>query len=256
MAYFTNNWTLVTGASSGIGRACAVAFAREGSNLILLARRLERLEQLRDELVNEYGVQVLVFSADVRDKNQMITVANRLIEQDIVPDVLINNAGLALGKEKIQEGLYSDWDTMIDTNVKGLLYATRTFLPMMVEKNKGYVLNVGSSASFQVYPNGNVYNATKFAVRALTEAINLDLVDTDIRCGSIDPAATETEFSLVRFKGDEERATEVYEGYEALHAEDIAEIAVFMVSRPKHVNIRSVLVYPTNQRNAYVHRKG
>jgi NADP-dependent 3-hydroxy acid dehydrogenase YdfG len=179
-------------------------------------------------------------------------MANDLASRDITPDILVNNAGLASGKDKIYEGLISDWEKMIDTNIKGLLYITRSVLPMMVEKNEGHVINIGSTAGHIVYPEGNVYNASKFAVKALNEAINLDLVGTNIRCCSIDPGAAETEFSLVRFHGDEAKAAKVSEGYEPLKAEDIADIIYFVVTTPQHVNITNLVVYPTAQRSVYV----
>lgn len=251
-----NKFVLISGASSGIGRACAEEFSTYGSNLILLARRMDRLQQLKERILKKHSVEIHLFEVDVRKKDQVIDFSNKLRDVlGIVPDILINNAGLAVGRNKIQEGLFDDWERMIDTNVKGLLYMTRCILPMMIERNSGHVLNIGSTAGHLIYPAGNVYNATKFAVKALNEAINLDLVDTEIRVCSIDPGAVETEFSLVRFKGNEETASQVYEGYQPLMARDIAEMAVFICSRPKHVNILNMVVYPTAQRSAYVHRK-
>jgi NADP-dependent 3-hydroxy acid dehydrogenase YdfG len=181
--------------------------------------------------------------------------ASKLENLDIVPHILINNAGLAVSRNKIQEGIIEDWERMIDTNVKGLLYVSRYILPMMIKKNTGLVINIGSTAGHIIYPGGNVYHAAKYAVKALNEAMNLDLVDTNIKVCSIDPGAVETEFSLVRFKGDEANAKKVYEGYEALEASDIADIAVFVASRPARVNIQNLIVYPTAQRSVYVHKK-
>lgn len=255
MKSLTSKWVLISGASSGIGEACARAFAELGCNLVLLARRSERLDIVKKSILQGNPVEIHSFCIDVRNKNQVIELSNTLSELQITPYVLINNAGLAVGKSKIQEGLFDDWERMIDTNIKGLLYVTRAILPQMIEKNEGLIINIGSTAGHIVYQSGNVYNATKFAVRALNEGINLDLVDTDIKCCSIDPGAVETEFSKVRFKGNHDLADSVYKGYEPLQANDIAEIAVFVATRPLHVNIQNIVVYPTTQRNAFVHRK-
>jgi NADP-dependent 3-hydroxy acid dehydrogenase YdfG len=245
-------WALITGATSGFGKATADLFAKNGCNLIITGRRSEKLEALSHILMEKYDVQVHAYCFDVRELNRCVEMANDLASRDITPDILVNNAGLASGKDKIYEGLISDWEKMIDTNIKGLLYITRSVLPMMVEKNEGHVINIGSTAGHIVYPEGNVYNASKFAVKALNEAINLDLVGTNIRCCSIDPGAAETEFSLVRFHGDEAKAAKVYEGYEPLKAEDIADIIYFVVTTPQHVNITNLVVYPTAQRSVYV----
>ncbi len=245
-------WALITGASSGFGNAIARAFAAEGCNLIITGRRNEKLEALQHVMQEKHGVKVLTYSFDVRQVTKCIEMANDLAAREIVPDILVNNAGLASGKNKVHEGLVADWEKMIDTNLKGLLYITRAILPAMVERNEGHIINIGSTAGHIVYPEGNVYNATKFAVKALTEAINLDLAGTDVRCCSIDPGAAETEFSLVRFSGNQERAQKVYEGFKPLIADDIASIALFVVSTPVHVNITNLVVYPTAQRNVYV----
>ncbi len=245
-------WALITGTTSGFGKAIADTFAQNGCNIIMVARRAEKLEALEHILKEKYGVQVLSYCFDVRNLNQCIEMANDLSEREIVPDILVNNAGLASGKDKIYEGLIGDWEKMIDTNIKGLLYMTRSILPKMVERNEGHVINIGSIAGHQVYPEGNVYNATKFAVKALNEAMNLDLAGTNIRCCSIDPGAAETEFSMVRFHGDEQKATKVYEGYQPLQAEDIADIVYYVATAPVHVNITNLVVYPTAQRNVYV----
>jgi NADP-dependent 3-hydroxy acid dehydrogenase YdfG len=247
-----DKWVLITGATSGIGRACAEEFAKQGANLILTGRRAERLEAAQNILKEKYNVKVLTYNFDVRIFGEAVKMANDLNESEIVPNVLINNAGLASGKSKIQEGLLTDWDKMIDTNIKGLLYITRAILPMMIQENRGHIINIGSTAGHLVYPEGNVYNASKFAVKALNEGINLDLVGTNIRCCSIDPGACETEFSEVRFHGDKEKAKKVYEGYEPLHAEDIANAVAYVCNTPEHVNITNLVVYPTAQRSAYV----
>ncbi|MFN8323442.1 MAG: SDR family NAD(P)-dependent oxidoreductase [Chitinophagales bacterium] len=245
-------WALITGATSGFGKATADLFAKHGCNLIITGRRAEKLEAVQHILEEKYGVKVLSYCFDIRQMNQCVEMANDLAEREIVPDILVNNAGLAAGKSKLQEGLIGDWERMIDTNIKGLLYITRSILPMMVERNEGHIINIGSTAGHIVYPEGNVYNATKFAVKALNEAINLDLVGTNIRCCSLDPGAAETEFSLVRFNGDEEKAKKVYEGFQPLQAEDIANTIYFIVTTPAHMNITNLVVYPTAQRSVYV----
>jgi 3-hydroxy acid dehydrogenase / malonic semialdehyde reductase len=245
-------WALITGATSGFGKATADLFARSGCNVIITGRRKEKLEALHHILEEKYEIKVLPYCFDVRDMNMCVEMANDLAVREIVPDILVNNAGLASGKDRIQEGLISDWEKMIDTNIKGLLYITRAILPMMIQRNEGHVINLGSVAGHTVYPEGNVYNATKFAVKALNEAINLDLVGTNIRCCSIDPGAAETEFSRVRFHGDEEKASAVYKGYQPLRAGDIADIIYYVVTSPPHVNITNLIVYPTAQRSVYV----
>ncbi len=247
---------LITGASAGIGEACAQAFASYGADLILTARRLDRLEALRRDLKFEHGVTVRIHQLDVRVREEVDLFARELEESGTEVDVLVNNAGLSRGLEPVQEGNLEGWDQMIDTNVKGLLYMTRAILPGMVERNRGHVVNIGSIAGRQVYPSGNVYNASKFAVRALTEGINLDLFGTNVRVSSIDPGLVETEFSEVRFWGDRERAEKVYQGYRPLQAEDIADAVCYVVSVPEHVNILEMLVLPTDQRNAYMVYKG
>lgn len=252
MSQVHGKWVLITGATSGIGRACAELFAKNGANLILTGRRSERLESAQNILVEKYNVKVKTYTFDIRDFNEAVKMANDLQSAEIVPDILINNAGLASGKDKIYEGLISDWEKMIDTNIKGLLYVTRAILPMMVEHSEGHVINIGSTAGHLVYPEGNVYNASKYAVKALNEAINLDLVGTNIRCCSIDPGACETEFSEVRFHGDRNKAAKIYEGYEPLKPADIADAILYVCSAPAHVNITNMIIYPTAQRSAYV----
>jgi NADP-dependent 3-hydroxy acid dehydrogenase YdfG len=247
---------LITGASAGIGEACAQAFASYGADLILTARRIDRLEALKRDLKFEHGVEVRIHHLDVRIREEVDLFARELEEENTEVDVLVNNAGLSRGLEPVHEGNLEGWDQMIDTNVKGLLYVTRAILPGMVERNRGHVVNIGSIAGRQVYPSGNVYNASKFAVRALTEGINLDLFGTDVRVSSIDPGLVETEFSEVRFWGDTKRAEKVYEGYRPLQAEDIADAVCYVVSAPEHVNILEMLILPTDQRNAYMVYKG
>jgi NADP-dependent 3-hydroxy acid dehydrogenase YdfG len=242
---------LITGASSGIGAACARRFAAEGASLVLWARRLERLEALAAEQ-RARGVAVRVARVDVRDRAAVNAAAQALVDDGAVPDVLINNAGLAAGLTPLQEGDPDDWDRMIDTNVKGLLNVTRAILPHMLARGRGHVVNLGSTAGHMTYPRGNVYTATKFAVRALTEAMNLDVVGTPIRVSSVDPGLVETEFSEVRFHGDRERAKAAYRGLRPLSADDVADAVAYVVGVPEHVNVLDLVLMPTAQRNVYV----
>jgi 3-hydroxy acid dehydrogenase / malonic semialdehyde reductase len=243
---------LITGASSGFGAACARRFAAEGASLALWARRRERLEQLVAELHQQHGTTVRLAQVDVRDRAAVNRAAAELTAGGDVPDVLINNAGLASGMAKIHEGDPEDWDRMIDTNLKGLLNVTRAILPHMVARRRGHVVNIGSTAGHMTYPMGNVYNATKFGVRALTEGMNLDVAGTPIRVSGIDPGFAETEFSEVRFHGDKQRAKAVYEGFQPLTADDVADAIAYVVNLPEHVNILDLIIVPTAQRNVYV----
>jgi serine 3-dehydrogenase len=243
---------LITGASAGIGEACARRFAADGADLVLWARRRDRLEALAADLSDQYDTDVEFEVVDVRDRSTVAREAASLVERGRVPEVLLNNAGLASGFDPIHEGDYDDWDRMIDTNVKGLLHVTRELLPHMVERGTGHVVNIGSTAGHQVYPKGNVYNASKFAVKALTEGINLDVAGTAVRVSSVDPGFVHTEFSKVRFHGDEERAEGVYRGFDPLTAEDVADCVHFVVTRPPHVNVFDMILLPTAQRNVYV----
>ncbi len=242
---------LITGASAGIGRACAEKFAASGASLILAARRLDRLEDIRQELSERYRVGVNVFTLDVRDRTAVEVFSRELKDQGLIPDILINNAGLASGLDHLQSGNFEDWDRMIDTNIKGLLNVSRFIIPMMIEAGRGHVVNVGSLAGYQVYPKGNVYNATKFAVRALSEGMNIDLSGTAIRVSMVCPGAANTEFSAVRFHGNREAADKIYEGFIPLSAKDVAEAVFFIINAPAHVNIQNVLLTPTAQRNVY-----
>ncbi len=242
----------ITGASSGIGEACARRFAGHGCELILAARREQRLSKLKDTLQKDHGVGVTVETLDVRDRAAVGQFADRLESDNLIPDVLINNAGLASGLSSIFEGDHEDWDRMIDTNLKGLLNVSRRIIPMMVARNRGHIVNVGSIAGHIVYPSGNVYNATKFAVRALNQAMNIELVGTRVRVSSIDPGATETEFSQVRFHGDKEQASAVYKGFKPLTGEDIADAVCYVVGVPDHVNVLDMIIMPTAQRSPYV----
>jgi len=245
----------ITGASSGIGEACTKAFAAEGSRLILAARRIERLKKLADSLQNQYNTRSLIFQLDVRNYNAVKHTIASLPEEWREIDILINNAGLALGIEKIQDGLLENWETMIDTNVKGLLYVTKEVLPVMLKRNRGHIINIASIAGIQVYPGGNVYCASKSAVRALTEGMIVDLVNTPIRVTAVSPGMVETEFSLVRFKGDSERAKQVYKGIKSLTGDDVANAIVYCTKLPPHVNINELVITATNQANVYVIHK-
>ncbi|SFC54533.1 NADP-dependent 3-hydroxy acid dehydrogenase YdfG [Parapedobacter composti] len=240
----------ITGASAGIGEACARVFAREGFDLLLAARRINRLEALAAELEDEYGVNTHLLALDVRDAGEVFSAFSNLPGEWQQVDVLINNAGLSQGLDPIHAGDIGDWDRMIDTNVKGLLYVTRAVSPIMVARQSGHIVNIGSIAGKEVYPNGNVYCATKHAVDALTQGMRIDLLDKGIRVTAIHPGMVETEFSTVRFKGDEARAAKVYENLEPLMAGDIAEAVWFAVSRPGHVNVNDMLIMPTAQANA------
>ena len=241
---------LITGATAGIGEACAHVFAREGYNLILTGRRLDRLEKLAGHLNEKYNIEVAVSSFDVRNREQVIENLEGLPGQWKKVDVLINNAGLSQGLDPIQKGSYDDWETMIDTNVKGLLYVSRVVSNWMINNGYGHIINLGSIAGKEVYANGNVYCATKHAVDALNKGMRIDLLSHGIKVTAVHPGAVETEFSEVRFKGDRERAKKVYEGFEPLAAADIAETIWFVASRPAHVNINDLVIMPTAQANA------
>jgi 3-hydroxy acid dehydrogenase/malonic semialdehyde reductase len=243
---------LITGATSGIGEACAHLFAREHYNLILTGRRADRLEKLAKKLNTKYNTEIAVSSFDVRDREQVISNLEELPAKWKKVNVLINNAGLSQGLDAIQDGSYDDWDTMIDTNIKGLLYVSKIVSNWMIANKGGHIVNLGSVAGKEVYPNGNVYCASKFAVDALNQAMRIDLLSHGIKVTAIHPGAVITEFSEVRFKGDKERAKKVYDGFDALSAEDIAETIWFAVSRPAHVNINELTVMPTAQASAAI----
>jgi serine 3-dehydrogenase len=243
---------VITGATSGIGEACARRLAAEGAHLVLWARRLDRLTRLADALEEEHGRHVHVAQVDVRDRAAVTAAANALIDADDVPHALVNNAGLASGLQPVQEADPDDWDVMIDTNLKGLLYVTRALLPAMIARGRGHIVNIGSVAGHLTYPKGNVYAATKAAVRSLTDGINLDVAGTPIRVSSVDPGMVETDFSLVRFHGDAERARKVYEGLKPLSADDVADAVAYILNLPEHVNVVDLLMMPTAQRNVYV----
>ncbi|MDB5001710.1 MAG: NAD(P)-dependent oxidoreductase [Mucilaginibacter sp.] len=238
---------LITGASAGIGEACAHTFAREGYNLILTGRRMKRLEDLAQHLNNKYNIEVAVSSFDIRSREQVINNLEGLPAEWKKVDVLINNAGLSQGLDPIDKGSYDDWDTMIDTNIKGLLYTSKVVSNWMIANGSGHIINLGSIAGKEVYPNGNVYCATKHAVDALNKGMRADLLQYGIKVTAIHPGAVETEFSEVRFKGDKERAKKIYEGFDPLVAQDIADTIWFVASRPAHVNINDLIIMPTAQ---------
>jgi NADP-dependent 3-hydroxy acid dehydrogenase YdfG len=247
---------LVTGASSGIGEACARRFVAEGAHVVLWARREDRLHSLADELQRQPGARVLVQAVDVRDRAGVTAAIAALAEADAVPEILVNNAGLAAGYDLFQDSDPEDWDRMVDTNIKGLLNVCRAVLPLMIEQACGHIINIGSTAGHLTYPRGNVYAATKSAVRAFTEGLNLDCAGTAVRVTCVDPGFVETEFSVVRFHGDEQRARKVYEGFRPLAGDDVADVVAYVAGLPAHVNIVDVVVVPTAQRNVYViHRE-
>jgi len=256
MAKLSNNTALITGASSGIGKACAYALAAEGANLILTARRIEHLLQIARELEIEFVISVRAEKLDVRNKDDVFTMVKNLPSKWQSIDILINNAGLARGIDKVYEGDTENWEAMIDTNVKGLLYVTRAVVPGMVQRGRGHIVNIGSIAGHEVYPGGNVYCASKHAVDAITKGLRIDLVDTPIRVSTVDPGLVETEFSIVRFDGDKNKAKNVYKGLIPLTGEDIADLVVFIVTRPPHVQIAEAIIFPTSQAAAtIVHRE-
>jgi serine 3-dehydrogenase len=241
---------LITGASSGIGAACAKLFARENAKLILAARRLDKLEEKAQELNKLYGAEIHLLQLDVCDRSAVESAINNLPPEWSEIDILINNAGLSRGLDKLYEGDFQDWEEMIDTNIKGLLYLTRYVVPGMVQRNRGHIINIGSIAGHQTYPGGNVYCGTKAAVKAISEGLKLDLLGTPVRVTSVDPGMVETEFSEVRFHGDTERAKKVYQGMQPLTADDIADVVFFCATRPAHVNINEVILMPVDQASA------
>jgi serine 3-dehydrogenase len=252
-----NNIVFITGASSGIGRACARAFAKEKTRLILCARRLSKVIDLQKELDSEYpGIPIYAFELDVRDRSAVQQAIAALPDDWEKIDILVNNAGLSRGLDKLHEGSYEDWEEMIDTNVKGLLNITREVVPGMVARNKGHIINIGSIAGHEVYPRGNVYCASKFAVDAITKGLRIDLFDTPLRVTTIDPGLVETEFSVVRFRGNEEKAKQVYQGLTPLSPHDVADAVLWAATRPPHVQIAEMIIFPTAQGSSmHVHRE-
>ena len=241
---------LITGATAGIGKASAELFAKNGYNLILTGRRKERLLELSTHLKSTYNVDVLSLNFDVRNFQEVEKAISSIPSDWRKIDVLLNNAGLAAGLEPIHEGLVDDWERMIDTNVKGLLYMTRSISPIMICNGYGHIINMGSIAGKEVYPNGNVYCATKYAVDGLNKSMRVDLLPHNIRVTAINPGMVETEFAIIRFKGDEERAKNAYKGLKPLTAEDVAETIYWVASRPAHVNINDIVIMATAQANA------
>lgn len=244
---------LITGATSGIGRATARRFAEEGFRLILCGRRQERLIELQKELSGKTQLHIEQF--DVRDKSKVFDKLSDLPPDFSKIDILVNNAGNAHGLDPIHEGKIDDWEAMLDINVKGLLYVSKAVMPGMIERKSGHIVNIGSIAGKEVYPNGNVYCASKHAVDAISKSLRIDLNQYGIRVSEINPGLVETEFSIVRFKGDKEKAGKVYQGYQALKPEDIADLIYFVVSRPFHVNIADVIVLPTAQATSTIVNK-
>jgi 3-hydroxy acid dehydrogenase / malonic semialdehyde reductase len=242
-----NKTVFITGASSGIGKACAAEFAKEGANLILAARRIDRLKKSAEELIERFNIKIFSLQIDVQNYKEVKDKIKSIPDEFKNIDILINNAGLARGLSKIYEGDVENWEEMINTNVKGLLYVTREVLPLMIKKENGHIINIGSTAGHETYPMGNVYCATKFAVKALTQSIRIDVLDKKIKVSSVDPGMVETEFSLVRFSGDEERARKVYETVTPLTPEDVSAAVLFCATRPANVNINEIILTPLCQ---------
>ena len=243
---------LITGATAGFGEASARLFAKNGWNLIITGRRKDRLEKLETELKSMCNIEVLSLCFDVRNLNEVQHAISSLNDKWKQIDVLLNNAGLAAGRGPIQDGVYDDWEQMIDTNIKGLLYMMREVSPLMITRNQGHIINVSSLAGWESYGGGNVYCGTKHAVRSISRSARIDLVAHNIKVSVISPGAAETEFSLVRFKGDEEKVNAVYEGYLPLQAEDVANSIYFMATQPAHVNIEEIFILPTAQATATI----
>ncbi len=247
-----NKIVFITGATAGIGKACAELFAENGAKLILSARRENRLEALAKSLKERFQTDLHVLRLDVANPSMVEESIKELPEAWRAIDILINNAGMARGLDKVHEASVADWDEMIDTNIKGLLYVSRAVMPGMVARGSGHIVNLGSIAGHEVYPGGNVYCATKHAVAAITKGMQIDLVDSPVRVTTIDPGLVETEFSMVRFRGDEQRAKKIYQGIQALTGADIAEAVLFAVTRPPHVNIHEIIIMPTHQAGSMV----
>lgn len=247
-----NKTILITGATSGIGEAVARKMAGLDCRLILTGRRNDRLNDLSEKLKSEFNTEILTLNFDVRERKTVEEIFSKLPLEWQNIDVLVNNAGLAAGLAPLQDGDVNDWETMIDTNIKGLLYTTRAVLPYMIARKKGHIINIGSIAGTETYPNGNVYCATKHAVNSLSEGMRMDLVHTGIKVSQILPGAVETEFSLVRFKGDQVRADKVYEGFTPLSGKDVADAIAFVIEAPAHVNISDMMILPSAQASATI----
>lgn len=251
-----NRIILITGATSGFGKAIAEKFAASGWNCIITGRRKERLQEIADELSKKFNVNILPLVFDVQVKEDVFEQINNLPVEWQRIDILVNNAGLALGRDSFDTASVDDWETMIDTNVKGLLYVSKAVLPFMIAKGKGHIINMGSTAAKEVYMNGNVYCASKSAVDAITKAQRIDLLPHKIKVTAIHPGAVDTEFSIVRFKGDAAKAKAVYDGYEPLHAEDIADVCYYCATLPSHVCINDLVITCTSQANSIYTHKG
>ncbi|KAB2845506.1 MAG: SDR family oxidoreductase [Melioribacteraceae bacterium] len=251
-----NKIVFITGATAGIGKSTAVAFAKEGAKLILTARRADVLKILANELKKEFNVEIFTAKLDVKNLNEAKKVIAALPEEWKSIDILVNNAGLAKGFGHIYTDDEENWDEMIDTNIKGVLYVTRQILPGMIERGSGHIINLGSTAGHMSYANGGVYCATKFGVRAISDALRIELLDKNVRVSSVDPGAVETEFSNTRFNGDKEKAKNVYKGITPLNGDDIAEAIIFCATRPPHANINEIIITPSVQANSFfIHRK-
>jgi len=246
---------LVTGATAGIGEAVAKIFARANNKVIITGRRVDRLNKLKEKLETDFGAQIHTLCFDVQNSDEVKSAIASLPDAFKNVDILVNNAGLALGRASFDNGLESDWNTMIDTNIKGVLYMTKAIVPGMIEKKSGHIINIGSIAGKETYLGGNVYCATKHAVDSLTKAMRIDLLVHGIKVTGICPGIVETEFSVVRYKGDEEKAKKVYEGYHPLSPRDVAELIFFVATRPPHVNINDVVITPTTQANTFYSKK-
>ena len=253
---FDSKTVVITGASSGIGAACARTFAEAGANLVLAARRIDRLQEIAEHLCSTFDINIRAVVLDVRSREAVVDFVQTLEKDGVVVDVLVNNAGLASGLATVQEGDIDDWETMIDTNIKGLLYLTRAVVPGMVARGSGHVINIGSIAGHETYPHGARYCATKHAVAAINRGLAIDTLGTGVRVSSVDPGLVDTEFSVVRFHGDQERADAVYQGLTPLSAEDVADAVLFCATRPPHANVREMILMPTDQAAAvHVNRK-
>ncbi|MBN2167193.1 MAG: SDR family NAD(P)-dependent oxidoreductase [Marinilabiliaceae bacterium] len=246
-----NKIALITGTTSGIGEATAKNLAKIGYDLIITGRRKDRLDILKTSIIKECNNNVLQLCFDIRNTTDVLYAINSLPESWQNIDVLINNAGLAAGFDPVDKALWEDWETMIDTNVKGLLYLSRQIIPLMKKRQKGHIINISSIAGINTYANGSVYCASKHAVNAITEGMRIDLLPYNIKVSSISPGAVETEFSNVRFKGDDEAIKKIYKGFTPLNANDIADTIKFIITRPDHVNINDILIMPTRQANSY-----
>jgi 3-hydroxy acid dehydrogenase / malonic semialdehyde reductase len=242
----------ITGASSGIGKASAYKFAKLGANLIISARRIDRIKLIAEDLKKKYKIKIIAFKLDVRNQKEVQSKISKLPKEFKKIDILINNAGLSRGLNKIQDGVLKDWEEMLDTNVKGLLYVSKEVIPLMLKNNSGHIINIGSIAGHEVYLAGNVYCATKHAVDAITKGMRMDLIETPIKVSTVDPGMVETEFSLVRFRGDKKRADSVYQGIKVLSAEDVAELIEFIATRDDHIVIAETLILPKIQANCMI----